>query len=422
MIPDTKHPIALGNKQADERLARAVHQNRRFSADGMLERVFTHLFKGLVYPQIWEDPVIDMEALQIRPGDRMVAIASGGCNVMSYLVADPAAITAVDLSRAHVALNRLKIAAATHLPDHAAFYRFFGKADEKGNLAAYELFVAPHLDAESRAYWERRGVTGKRRITLFSRDLYRHGLLGWFIGVGHRVARLHGVDPADILKARTLEEQRSFFDATLAPLFDRRLIRWATGKKASLFGLGIPPAQYEALASAGGGDMALVLRQRLERLACGFPLSENYFAWQAFGRSYRNDDDTGESGPLPPYLQPRHFQAVRERARRIEVLNRSVTEYLAAEADASKDCFVLLDAQDWMTDLQLTELWSEITRTAAPGARVIFRTAAEPDLLPGRVPDSILARWDYRAGESREWTVRDRSSIYGGFHLYVLKD
>ena len=38
-----------------------------------------------------------------------------------------------------------------------------------------------------------------------------------------------------------------------------------------------------------------------------------------------------------------------------------------------------------MTDAQLNALWTEITRTARPGARVIFRTAAEPSLLPGRV-------------------------------------
>ena len=44
----------------------------------------------------------------------------------------------------------------------------------------------------------------------------------------------------------------------------------------------------------------------------------------------------------------------------------------------SFDRYVLLDAQDWMSDAELTELWGEITRTARPGARVIFRTAAEP--------------------------------------------
>ena len=41
-----------------------------------------------------------------------------------------------------------------------------------------------------------------------------------------------------------------------------------------------------------------------------------------------------------------------------------------------------------MNDAQLNALWREITRTARPGARVIFRTAAEPSLLPGRVDDA----------------------------------
>lgn len=389
----------------------------------MLERLFTLAFKGLVYPQIWEDPVVDMAALAIRPGERVVAIASGGCNVMSYLTADPGAIAAVDLNRAHVALTRLKLAAARHLPGHDAFYRFFGRADEKANIAAYERFIRAHLDADSRAYWERRGPTGKRRISLFSRDLYHHGLLGWFIGLGHLVARLHGIDPRDMLKARTVEEQRSFFDTAIAPLFDKRLVRWATSKRASLFGLGIPPAQYAALAASGAGDMALVLRQRLERLACGFPLDDNYFAWQAFGRAYKPaDDPAAASGPLPPYLQARHFEAIRARAGRVSVFNRSVTGLLSGERPASLDCFVLLDAQDWMTDQQLNELWAQITRTAAPGARVIFRTAAEVDLLPGRVAPELLDGWEYRGEESRRFTLADRSSIYGGFHLYRRRD
>ena len=102
-------------------LASAVHQNKRLSANGMSERLFTWLFKGLVYPQIWEDPEIDMKALAIRPDDRIVAIASGGCNILSYLTADPARVTAVDLNHAHVALTRLKLAAARELPGYDAF-------------------------------------------------------------------------------------------------------------------------------------------------------------------------------------------------------------------------------------------------------------------------------------------------------------
>jgi S-adenosylmethionine-diacylglycerol 3-amino-3-carboxypropyl transferase len=396
----------------------AVRTEPRLSREGVLEHLFAWAFKGLVYPQIWEDPDVDMEALAITPDSHIVAIASGGCNVLSYLITNPRKITAVDLNGAHVALNRLKLAAATHFPTWNHFYRFFGEADEKTNVDVYWRFLAPHLDAESRSYWEKRKMFGggRRRISMFSRNVYRFGLLGRFIGLGHVVARVYGVNPSDILQARSLAEQRTFFDTAFAPLFDKRFIRWLTARPMSLYGLGIPPAQYHALASAGGNGIAGVLRERLERLTCDFSLTQNYFAWQAFGRSYGDH----EVGSLPPYLRRDNFNVIRARAGNVEVLNRSLTEYLQTCPDQSRDRYILLDAQDWMDDAKLNSLWTEITRTARPGARVIFRTAAKPSLLPGRVKPELLDRWRYNTEVSQDLTSRDRSAIYGGFHLYEL--
>ncbi len=94
--------------------------------------------------------------------------------------------------------------------------------------------------------------------------------------------------------------------------------------------------------------------------------------------------------------------------------------FLESAAPASLDAYVLLDAQDWMDDETLRHLWENITRTARPGARVIFRTAADERLLPGRLPAELLARWRYDETRCRELTRRDRSSIYGAFHLYTL--
>jgi S-adenosylmethionine-diacylglycerol 3-amino-3-carboxypropyl transferase len=407
-------PLLSIAKTPPSRLKQAVHRRDVGLAAGMLERLFTTVFKGLVYPQIWEDPKIDLEALELRPGARLITIASGGCNVLSYLTAEPARIIAVDLNRAHVALTRLKLCAARHAPTYDVFYRFFGEARGKANIAAYTRYVRDHLDDETRRYWEARDVFGRRRITLFARNLYRHGLLGRFIGLSHFVARLYGIDPRELVQARSLEEQRAFFAGSLLPLFDKRLVRWATSKKISLYGLGIPPVQYEALASAGGGDMASVLRERLERLACGFPLADNYFAWQAFARGY-----AGGEGPLPPYLERAHFAEISGHTDRVQVVNRAFTEQLTGEPDGSLDAFVLLDAQDWMSDAQLDALWTEIDRTARPGARVIFRTAAVPNPLPGHVATELLDRWTYLEERSAALAARDRSSIYGGFHLLV---
>jgi S-adenosylmethionine-diacylglycerol 3-amino-3-carboxypropyl transferase len=381
----------------------------------LLDRAFALAFKGLVYAQIWEDPVVDMEALAIEPGNRIATIASGGCNVFSYLTADPAEIVAVDLNTAHVALNNLKRVAIQRLPDHASLRRFFADADSSGNIADYRAFVRPHLDEVSRRYWEGRDLVGRRRINGFAHGLYKRGLLGNFIGLAHIVARMHRIDPRQFLEARTIEEQRAIFETKFAPFFDRKFIRWVTDQRSSLFGLGIPPAQYDALAD--GKPMADVLRGRLEKLTCDFALEENYFAWQAFGRGYGK----GAAASLPPYLQAAHYAAVRGRAGRVTMLHANMTDMLAAADAASFDRYIFLDAQDWMSDAQLTALWSEVTRTARPGARVLFRTAAEPTLLPGRLPDDLLRRWDYRAAESLDYTRRDRSAIYGGVHLYVLK-
>ncbi|MBX9882303.1 MAG: DUF3419 family protein [Sphingomonas sp.] len=394
----------------------AVIRHEHLSKQGILERTFTFAFRGLVYAQIWEDPAVDLEALAVTPDCHIVQIASGGCNVLSYLTANPKAITAVDLNTAHIALNRLKLAAARHLPDYAHFHRFFGRANTKENIGAYRRYVRPYLDDTTRRYWEGRDLIGRRRISGFTRGVYKQGLLGSFIGAAHLLARLNGVNPKVILRANSREEQREIFDREFAPIFDKAFVRWLTDQPASLFGLGIPPAQYEAL--AGDSKMAVVLRERLEKLACDFDLRENYFAWQAFGRGYQDAPDAS----LPPYLQAANYQAVRERAPRVEVRHANFIEYLKTCPDASRDRYVLLDAQDWMTDEILTSLWTEITRTAKPGARVLFRTAGAPTILPGRVPDAVLGRWDYHAEESLDYTRRDRSSIYGGVHLYVLKD
>lgn len=393
----------------------AVVRHHASVTERLLDKAFALAFRGLVYAQIWEDPVVDMEALDIQPDSRIVTIASGSCNALSYLTANPAQVTAVDLNTAHIALGRLKIAALRHLPDHDALRRFFVEADNRHNLADYRALIAPNLDETSRRYWEGRDLAGRRRINGFARGIYKRGLLGNFISMAHLIARLYRVDLKVILEATSIEDQRRLFDERVAPVFDKRFIRWLTKQPASLFGLGIPPAQYEAL--AGDQRMATVLRARLERLACGFSVQDNYFAWQAFNRGYGR----APNAPVPPWLQADNYETLRDRIDRLTLSHTNFTDHLAIQPDATLDRYVLLDAQDWMSDAQLTALWSQITRTARSGARVLFRTAGEPTILPGRVPEEILSRWSYSEEEARKLIARDRSSIYGGLHLYRFK-
>jgi S-adenosylmethionine-diacylglycerol 3-amino-3-carboxypropyl transferase len=402
-------------RSSSELLGDAVHQHGRLSLQGSLERAFTFAFRSMVYAQIWEDPDVDMAALEITPQSRIVTIASGGCNIMSYLTANPAQIYAVDLNATHVALVKLKLAAAQHIQDHTAFFQFFGSANTNANVALYDTVLAANLDEDTRAYWEGREISGRRRINRFARNLYKFGLLGRFITAGHLMARALGTNPAVMMTANSREEQIALFEKHLAPLFRLRILKWLTSHRASLFGLGIPPAQYDALCDHGALEMSDVLHERVRRLATDFDLKDNYFAWQAFGRGYAQDG----TGPLPPYLQKENFAAVKIRAPRAIVMKESLITFLEQQPSESLDRYVLLDAQDWMDDDTLNALWREITRTARPGSRVIFRTAGRETILPGRVLATTLGQWQYHFQRSAALHAQDRSAIYGGFHLYT---
>jgi len=397
-------------------LEKAAHQRPATTRRGALERLFTLMFQGFVYNQIWEDPVVDLAALDLKPEHRLITIASGGCNVLNYLAANPAQIIAVDLNPNHIALTKLKLAALQHLPNYESFFHFFGRANDKANKAAYDRYLRKQLDDETREYWERNRPLRGKRINMFGKNLYRYGLLGRFIGILHAVAKLHGKKLEPILSARTPEEQRRLFERDIAPLFEFKSIKLLSKSPVSLYALGIPPAQYDELVAAG--NPVSVLRERVERLACDFPINENYFAWQAFGRGY----DVEHKEAVPDYLREDVYDVIRTRTDRVEVHHASLTDFLQAQAPQSLHRYVLLDAQDWMNNDQITALWREIDRTAhARDARVIFRTAGPDSPLPRKLPGDVLSPWTYLEAESRAWHAKDRSSIYGGFHVYARR-
>ena len=380
----------------------------------LLDRLFTLAFDDLVYTQIWEDPVVDLAAMELEPGMTIAAIASAGCNLLAYLSADPARIVAVDLLAGHLALLELKQVGLQRL-SQTELHRFFAHAGDAANLALYDRRLRPHLSEPTRTFWETRSRLGRRRIDRFGSDFWRQGLLGRFIGFTHLVARLHGVDPRKLLACRDLHEQRRWFDANIRPILRAPVVRHLLERPATFFGLGVPPAQFAAM-KAQTGSMVQTIEERLERLACLVPHRDNPFAWQAFGRSYG-----GVEPVLPVWLEKASLAAIRDRVGRIDAVHQDLEERLRSEPACSIDRFVLLDAMDWMSDRRLAELWSQIERTSKAGARVIFRTAGAASVIDGRLPNAILDSWRYERERSLELFRQDRSAIYGGFHLYIRR-
>ena len=139
---------------------------------------------------------------------------------------------------------------------------------------------------------------------------------------------------------------------------------------------------------------------------------------EAAQRDYVNDvrEDVQEMSNLVNELLSFSKASLREKAVELQRVPLAELARRVAAREAGSADRVQVQIDD-----DLTALWSEITRTARAGARVIFRTAADERLLPGRVPDDILDRWFYDEARCRALDARDRSSIYGAFHLYTLK-
>ncbi len=405
------------------RLRKAVHHNRLASKRGMLERMFTLWFRGFVYNQIWEDPRVDAQALQMGPESSILTISSGGCNVLNYLIHRPKRIVAIDLNANHMALTRLKLKALERLPDYETFYNFFGYGRHRDNIANYNRYIRDALDPDTRAFWESTDWPGKtigpKRINYFKTGLYDKAKLGQFFRVVHGLARKMRKDPTRILTATSISEQERIFDETFGPLFDNRLVRWMGRQPVAVYSLGIPPSQHAAMLEeqdGDGGKLFDMYRERVRRLACGFPLNDNYFTWQAFGRRY---DHEGRQA-LPDYLKRENYDTIKSVVGRVETHIASLADQIRSEQPGSLNSFILLDSQDWMPPAVIDELWTEIAKVGAPGTRVIFRTAGELSPIEKSLSPATMARFRALPEIARELHKQDRSAIYGMFHLYEL--
>jgi len=363
--------------------------------------------------------------LQIGPESSLFTISSGGCNVLNYLVHKPKRIVAVDLNSNHMCLTRLKLAAIEHLPDYESFYKFFGFGRHDDNLDNYRRYIRDHLDPITRSYWETTDWPGKaigpKRISYFKRGLYDQAKLGQFFRVVHGLARSMRRDPARLLAARTVAEQERIFDEMYSPLFDNSIVRWMGRQPVAVYSLGIPPSQHAAMLEEqdnDGGKLFDMYRERVRRLACGFPLDDNYFAWQAFGRRY---DHEGRRA-LPDYLKREHYETIKAMVPRVETHVASLADQLREERPGSLNSFILLDSQDWMPPAVIDDLWGHIARVGGPGTRVIFRTAGERSPVETALSPGTKERFVYRPDRSRELHREDRSAIYGMFHLYEMVD
>lgn len=354
-------------------------------------------FDFVRYANCWEDPLLLLGAMPAQA--RCLSIASAGDNSFSLLCGDPVSVTAFDLNRAQLDLCALKAAAFRTL-DHAAFLRFLGfAAAEPGERTAfYGEKVRPALDGSARMRYDAQpeqlegGVVDAGKFESYFR-LFAHRILPLTHTRRER---------CELLRAKSPEERREFFNKTWANLRYRLLFKlffnkWVMGR----FGRDPEFFRYVRTVAISGE-----IWKRAERAMCELPTDDNpYLRYTILGTF---------DGVLPHYARPENFETIRSRLDRLAFVQGAPSDLARGQEGFS--FFNLSDIFEYMGPDLFRATADELVSRSAPGAVYAYYNMMLPRKLTDVRPESFT-----RQTELAERLFADNKAFfYGAYHVDVL--
>jgi len=378
----------------------------------------------LVYNSCWEDPQLDRLALELGSSDTVLAITSGGCNVLDYTLTEPAHVYAVDVNPRQNALLELKLAAIKTL-DFQTFFSIFGEGRLPGFPALYRSVLRPLLSEEARRHWD--GYQHWFSGAGLRDSFYFFGTAGIFAGLVNfyidRVAKVREAITA-LLQSNSVDEQQDIYESRLRRVFGTRMLRWVMGWDAALVMVGLPRPQRTQIEETYAGGIVQYIEDCVEAVFTRLPIQDNYF-WKVYLTGWYSPDC------CPEYLKPDNFARLKAGlAGRISIHTTSILDFLSDSRHDKISRFVLLDHMDWLSAHHqplLARQWQAIVDQATPDARAIWRSGGLRVDYVDPIQVSVTGK-PRRVGEllhyhrelAAELHQRDRVHTYGSFHIADL--
>jgi S-adenosylmethionine-diacylglycerol 3-amino-3-carboxypropyl transferase len=354
----------------------------------------------LLFGKSWEDPDCDRRALRISSADKVVAIASGGCNVFELLLDDPREIVAVDISPAQVYLVELKVAAIRRLDLHE-YLSFIGIAPST-NRQSFYVDLRESLSREARDYWD-------YHSDLINLGIQESGRYEQFLRMFRRLLRvLQGRRRIQGLFDQRTGSQNSYFD-TVWNTPQWRLIFRLFFNKRILAKRGLASDYFKF--ADGASSFAESFFRRTEHALKRLPVGSNYFLQQYL---------LGEYLVLPSYLQKDNYDLIRSRLDKIRLVVADLKHWLSSQPAASISCFSLSNICELMDEADTRLLFDEVVRTAVPGARICFRNLMVP--REARPSPSVASRIVKNDSLSKSLVENDRSFVYSKVEALEIVD
>jgi len=364
---------------------KSIVTSRRFSR--------SKVFRDILYAQCWEDPEMDRIAFNMKPGETVFSITSGGCNALTFLLDDPAKVICLDMNCFQNYLLSLKIRAFKTLSYNETL-EFLGVQPSNRRWEYYEKLKAG-LSEEEQIYWNNKKADINRGIIHCGKyERYMHLLKGLFrILIGRKIIK-------ELFNASCLEEQRILYQkkwnnfkwilfcriflsrAFASMLFDKAFYKYIE-----------PSFSFEKY-----------YRSAVRRAVTEMTVRDNYFLAYILSGNYFTEH-------LPAYLKKENYNIIRERTDRIQIVTSGCHEYLRTLPNDVISKFNFTNIFEWMSIEEFTLLLLETVRIAKDGAVITYRnhlvTRNRPEIFADQIiPDVKL---------SIELSKRDRSFIYKAY-------
>jgi len=358
------------------------------------------LFK-LVFTHNWEDPESDHAVLKIKKDDALMAITSGGCNVLGFLLFDPQIIYTLDINPTQSYLLELKVAAIKSL-DFIAFTSFAGLRDSKNRLEQYEK-IKPLLSEGARKYWDEQNKIIKNGFIMNGQFERFIKIAGKFIMLLQGKKRVLG-----LFNEKSKQEQETYFDKIwntkrfhyiFKILFNKRMLA-KRGLVAEYFHF-----------DDGSTSFSESFYKRAKNAFRDIPIKGNYFLSLYLLGKFQNDHE------VPNYLKEENYEMIKAKLDRIKIITADAQGWLDSMPDLSIDCFALSNICELMSEKDTHRLFLGIHKTARKGARVIFRNL----MIPREVPDNLKDRIVKDETLSKQIYANDRSFVYGKVAAYSIR-
>lgn len=332
----------------------------------------------LFFAQVREDPRAELEALRPVLGGTVVVVSSGGCTALSLLAAGTGHVVAVDRNATQNDIVELKAAAVASGSTGAV--AFLGALPSTSRAATYARLRSA-LTPEARQHWDEHPVEIARGvITTGVSERFIDAIVGALRIAVHPRQRI-----ARMLACDSVGAQRAMYDAEWNTRRWRLLFAILCNRLA--FRSTYPAAFFEHVENPSFARHFLGLA---EHAIAELPVRDNYFLHQMLTGRYPVE----VPGGVPPYLSEEGSAAVVDGRSRLALVDGGMTEYLRICGDRSVQGFALSNICEWMTPVEIAALFREVLRTAAPGARLVYRNFVGWTELPARcdriVPDEAL--------------------------------